>query len=52
METIVRISQDEILVDNVLYRTVKTADGRYPTEIRRQYMRNWRAKRRLLRIIK
>lgn len=52
MEVVVRISPGSVLIDGVLYKSVKTRDGNYTADVRRQYMRAWRTKRRLLRIIK
>ena len=42
----VRIAPGSVLIDGVLYKSVKTENGDYAPEVRREYMRQWRKKRR------
>ena len=43
---VVVVSDDTVLVNDVLYRRVKTVGGKYPLDYRRSYLRAWRAKRK------
>ena len=49
---VVRLAPDSVLIDGAVYKSVKTENGNYTPEVRREYMRHWRKKRKLSREIK
>ena len=42
------ISKDRVLINNDLYKRLKTHDGRYTPHVQRLYMQKWRKKQRLI----
>jgi flagellar biosynthesis regulator FlbT len=47
MDLIVTVlTADKVLINNDVYKRLKTIDGKYPTEQRQMYMKKWKNDRK------
>ena len=46
MDIITVLSEDKIMINNEVYKRLKTIDGKYPQEQRKIYMKKWKKDRK------